>query len=160
PLKYVVHACLLCQIPLNSVPRILPAAILISAFPCEAEFQSSGIPTRIQRLMQVSFGCNNWCKLIIPMRSATMQADIPDDRRAYAEFMERVRALYPELTPQFQAGAKYLLDHPDEIAVSSMRSVARSAQVQSSTLVRLAQRLGFAGWPEMKAIFVERVRSV
>jgi DNA-binding MurR/RpiR family transcriptional regulator len=91
---------------------------------------------------------------------ATMQMATPDSRPVYAEFMERIKALYPELTPQFQAGAKYLLDHPDEIAVSSMRTIARNANVQSSTLVRLAQYLGFQGWPELKAIFVERVRSV
>jgi len=89
-----------------------------------------------------------------------MQVETPGGRRAFAEFMDRLKALYPELTPQFQAGAKYLLDHPDEIAVSSMRTIARNANVQSSTLVRLAQYLGFQGWPELKAIFVERVRSV
>jgi DNA-binding MurR/RpiR family transcriptional regulator len=77
----------------------------------------------------------------------------------YPEFMDRLKSDFPALTPQFQAGARYLVDHPDEIAVSSMRTVARNAGVQSSTLVRLAQRFGFAGWPELRAIFVDRLRS-
>ncbi|CDG82503.1 MurR/RpiR family transcriptional regulator [Janthinobacterium agaricidamnosum] len=77
----------------------------------------------------------------------------------YASFMQQAKAGFAELSPQFQAGARYLIDHPDEIAVSSMRSVARSAGVQSSTLVRLAQHFGFAGWPALKEVFVGRVRS-
>jgi DNA-binding MurR/RpiR family transcriptional regulator len=89
-----------------------------------------------------------------------MQADKAARQRNYAELMEQIKLGYPDLTPQFQAGAKYLLDHPDDIAVSSMRAIARSANVQSSTLVRLAQHLGFQGWPELREIFVDRVRSV
>jgi DNA-binding MurR/RpiR family transcriptional regulator len=89
-----------------------------------------------------------------------MQADKATRQRNYAELMEEIKLGYPDLTPQFQAGAKYLLDHPDDIAVSSMRAIARSANVQSSTLVRLAQHLGFQGWPELREIFVDRVRSV
>lgn len=89
-----------------------------------------------------------------------MQADRTTKQRDYAELMERIKLGYSNLTPQFQAGAKYLLDHPDDIAVSSMRAIARRANVQSSTLVRLAQHLGFQGWPELREIFVDRVRSV
>lgn len=78
---------------------------------------------------------------------------------SFSQLMEQIKHLYPELSPQFQAGAKYLMDHPDEVAVSSMRSIAGNAEVQSSTLVRLAQHLGFQGWPDLKHLFVERVRS-
>jgi DNA-binding MurR/RpiR family transcriptional regulator len=89
-----------------------------------------------------------------------MQSKQPQSPETYAELMDRIKAAYPDLTPQFQAGAKYLLDHPDEIIISSMRTIARNADVQSSTLVRLAQHFGFRGWPELKAVFVERVRSI
>jgi DNA-binding MurR/RpiR family transcriptional regulator len=40
-----------------------------------------------------------------------------------------------------------------------MRSVAAKARVQSATLVRLAQHLGFSGWPELKALFVDWLRT-
>src|SRR6476660_5645978 len=89
-----------------------------------------------------------------------MQADKVIKQRDHAELIERIKLAYAEVTPQFQAGAKYLLDHPNDIAVCSMRAVARRAGVQSSTLVRLAQHLGFQGWPELREIFVDRVRSV
>lgn len=81
------------------------------------------------------------------------------EQQRHAHFIEQAKILFPTLSPQFQAGARYLIDHPDEIAVSSMRAVARAAGVQSSTLVRLAQHFGFAGWPALKQLFVERLRS-
>jgi DNA-binding MurR/RpiR family transcriptional regulator len=89
-----------------------------------------------------------------------MQAKQPESLETYAGLIDRIKAEYSDLTPQFQAGAKYLLDHPDEVIISSMRTIARNADVQSSTLVRLAQHFGFRGWPELKAVFAERVRSV
>ena len=77
----------------------------------------------------------------------------------HAALIADIHACYAQLSPQFQAGARYLVDHPDDVAVSSMRSIATRAKVQSSALVRLAQQLGFAGWPELKSIFVERLRG-
>lgn len=89
-----------------------------------------------------------------------MKAKQPETLGTYAALIDRIKVAFPDLTPQFQAGAKYLLDHPDEVVISSMRTIARSANVQSSTLVRLAQYFGFRGWPDLKAVFVERVRTV
>ncbi|WP_179400991.1 MurR/RpiR family transcriptional regulator [Burkholderia guangdongensis] len=70
-----------------------------------------------------------------------------------------IRTRFSELSPQFQAGAAFLLDHPDEVAVSSMRKVAERAQVQPASLVRLSQQLGFPGWNELRDLFVQRVRT-
>lgn len=70
-----------------------------------------------------------------------------------------IRARFAELSPQFQAGAAFLLDHPDEVAVLSMRKVAGRAQVQPASLVRLSQLLGFPGWNELRDLFVARVRT-
>jgi DNA-binding MurR/RpiR family transcriptional regulator len=70
-----------------------------------------------------------------------------------------IRECFSELSPQFQRGAAFLLDHPDEVAVSSMRKVAERAQVQPASLVRLSQQLGFTGWNELRDLFVARVRT-
>ena len=86
-----------------------------------------------------------------------MQASTHHDR--HAALIAEIQARYAQFSPQFQAGARYLVDHPDDVAVSSMRSIATRARVQSAALVRLAQQLGFAGWPELKSIFVERLRT-
>ena len=73
-----------------------------------------------------------------------------------------VRERFADLSPEFQRAARFLADHPDEIAVSSMRSLAARAGIQPPTLVRFAQSLGFPGWPAMREIFVAsfRTRSV
>lgn len=69
-----------------------------------------------------------------------------------------IRARFAELSPQFQAGAAFLLDRPDEVAVLSMRKVAERAQIQPASLVRLSQVLGFPGWNELRDLCVARVR--
>jgi DNA-binding MurR/RpiR family transcriptional regulator len=75
----------------------------------------------------------------------------------FDELASLIRAQFSELSPQFQVGAAFLLDHPDEVAVSSMRKVAQRAGVQPASLVRLAQVLGFPGWSALRDLFVARV---
>ncbi|KPJ35931.1 DNA-binding protein [Burkholderia multivorans] len=77
----------------------------------------------------------------------------------FDELASRIRAQFSELSPQFQAGAAFLLDHPEEVAMSSMRKVAQRAQVQPASLVRLAQQFGFPGWNELRDLCVARVRT-
>ncbi|HEY1610718.1 MAG TPA: MurR/RpiR family transcriptional regulator [Paraburkholderia sp.] len=77
----------------------------------------------------------------------------------FDQLVTLIRARFADLSPQFQTGAAFLLDHPDEVAVSSMRKVAELAQVQPAALVRLAQQLGFPGWNELRELFVTRVRT-
>ncbi|AIV66401.1 MurR/RpiR family transcriptional regulator [Burkholderia pseudomallei] len=77
----------------------------------------------------------------------------------FDELASLIRAQFSELSPQFQVGAAFLLDHPDEVAVSSMRKVAQRANVQPASLVRFAQQFGFPGWNELRDLFVARVRT-
>ncbi|WP_211462792.1 MurR/RpiR family transcriptional regulator [Collimonas silvisoli] len=75
----------------------------------------------------------------------------------FSDLEALIRNCYPDMRPQFQAGAAFLLDNPGEVAVSTMRAIAAKAGVQPSTFVRLAQYLGFAGWADLRALFVERL---
>lgn len=77
----------------------------------------------------------------------------------FNELVTIIRDRFPDLSPQFQAGAAFLLDNPDEVAVLSMRKVAERAKVQPAAMVRLSQLLGFPGWNELREIFVSRVRT-
>jgi len=70
---------------------------------------------------------------------------------------ELQRAL-SSLSPRIRVAARYLLDHPAEIALSSMRQLAQSAKVPPNTLVRLAQALGFGGFEEFRHPFREAMR--
>ena len=75
------------------------------------------------------------------------------------ELTERLQADFAEMPPQFQIGARYLLNNPSEVPVSSMRKIAQQAGVQPATLVRLAQSLGYSGWTGLKDIFVRSLHA-
>jgi len=72
---------------------------------------------------------------------------------AKEDILERFAAL----TPKLQAVARYIVDHPNEVVVRSMRSLAEASGEQPASFVRLAQQLGYAGWPELKAAFAEEM---
>lgn len=61
----------------------------------------------------------------------------------FDELAALIRARFPEFSRQFQTGAAYQLNFPDEVAVSSMRKVAEGAKVQPAALVRLSQAWAF-----------------
>ena len=68
-----------------------------------------------------------------------------------------IRRRFPDFSPALQGAARFLLDHPNEVVVMSMRALAERAGLPAATLVRLAQQLGFAGWPPLKAAFVHEL---
>jgi len=79
--------------------------------------------------------------------------------RSYEVLADTARQGFAAMSPQFQASVQFVLNHPDEVAVSSMRTIAGRSGVQPATLVRLAQSLGFAGWLEFRQLFVDRLRA-
>lgn len=74
-----------------------------------------------------------------------------------ATILDAMAAAYDDLTPQLQVAARYVLDHPAEVAVSSMRQIAEDADVRPNTLVRLARALGFDGYDALRRHFQEDV---
>jgi DNA-binding MurR/RpiR family transcriptional regulator len=60
---------------------------------------------------------------------------------------------FDALTPTMQVAARFIVDHPNEVVIASMRTLADKAGAQPATLVRLAQQLGYSGWPELKSAF-------
>jgi DNA-binding MurR/RpiR family transcriptional regulator len=54
---------------------------------------------------------------------------------------------------------KMMLDAPNEAAVASISEIAEKHNTSSSTVTRLAQRLGFDGFPEFQAIFRQPLRE-
>ncbi len=72
---------------------------------------------------------------------------------------DTLTALFDDLPQQLQAGARWVLDHPADVALLSMRDQARRAGVPPVTLTRLAKRLGFAGFDELKALYAQSMRG-
>lgn len=71
---------------------------------------------------------------------------------------EQIIAQYDAMSPQLQQAARYVLEHPEEVALISMREVARLAGVQPATMTRLAKSLGLPGYDELRAQHAEALR--
>lgn len=71
----------------------------------------------------------------------------------------RLLSAFDGLPRQLQAAARWLLDHRDDVAFLSMREIARRADVTPATMTRLAQRLGFDGFAELRGLFADAVRE-
>ena len=55
--------------------------------------------------------------------------------------------------------AAYAISNPDDIAFGTAASIAAKAEVQPSTLVRLAHHLGYEGFSDLQRIFRERLKA-
>src|SRR5690606_25136772 len=66
---------------------------------------------------------------------------------------------FETMPPQLQAAARYVLDHPKDVALMSMREQAHHAGVSHSTMMRLARWLGLDGYEDMRALYAEALRN-
>lgn len=80
----------------------------------------------------------------------------PRDVAALRELIEARAASLPKRLAQVAA---FTIRNPDEIAFGTLAQIANKAAVQTSTLVRFAQALGYAGFSEMQAVFRTHARS-
>ncbi|HET9626520.1 MAG TPA: MurR/RpiR family transcriptional regulator, partial [Kofleriaceae bacterium] len=76
-----------------------------------------------------------------------------------ADLAALVRARSASLPPQQRAVADLLVERLDESPFFSVPTLAERAGVSEATVVRVAQRLGFSGFPELKAALLELVRA-
>ncbi|MCP4877766.1 MAG: MurR/RpiR family transcriptional regulator [Gammaproteobacteria bacterium] len=75
------------------------------------------------------------------------------------EVIARLLAEFDNLPGQLQLSARYIIDHPHEVGLQSMRTLASNADVQPNSFVRLARQLGFAGYDAMRERFRDFVRG-
>lgn len=78
---------------------------------------------------------------------------------SFEDVQARILAEMPALSVELRKAARFLVDHPDEVPLSSMRVLAGRSGVTPTTFVRLARRLGFAGWEELRRPFADRLRG-
>ncbi len=84
------------------------------------------------------------------------------DRRlpqSQEEVAELLLAEFDQLPAQLQLCARYLIDHPHEVGLQSMRTLAASAEVHPNSFVRLARHLGFDGYDALRERFRDFVRA-
>lgn len=68
-------------------------------------------------------------------------------------------AMKDDLPKRLAQVAAYSLGNPDEVAFGTAASIAAAADVQPSTLVRLARHLGYEGFSDLQSIFRSRLKE-
>ena len=77
----------------------------------------------------------------------------------YEELKAGITNAYPALTRQLQQIARFVLDHPDDMALNTVAVLSRDAAVQPSSMIRFANALGFGGFSEMQLLFRNHLLS-
>ncbi|MFC3061819.1 MurR/RpiR family transcriptional regulator [Paenirhodobacter populi] len=67
-----------------------------------------------------------------------------------AQLWQRLETRYDDFPPKLREAATYVRENPSDIALHSLRRIAREAAVSPGTLLRFVQSLGFPGWEEFQ----------
>ena len=73
--------------------------------------------------------------------------------------LDRLSTEWDSLTPEAQKAARYVLENPLDVGVSTVRELAEAAQVTPNTVVRMARQVGFDGYDDFRAPFREAIRG-
>lgn len=82
--------------------------------------------------------------------------DRPDPAPATAaELRDAILAQYDAFSKQLQHVARYVLDHPDDMALQTLTVIAGRSGTQPSAIVRFAKSLGYTGAGPMQRLLRE-----
>ena len=76
-----------------------------------------------------------------------------------SEVLDRLSDEWDALTPEAQKAARYVLENPADVGVSTVREIAEAANVKPNTFVRMARQVGFDGYEDFRAPFREAIRQ-
>lgn len=77
----------------------------------------------------------------------------------YPETVQILVRSYAQLTPELQKAARFMVEHPEEVGLNSMRKLAADAGVRPATITRLTKVLGFDKYEHLREPFRQRLRS-
>ena len=75
------------------------------------------------------------------------------------DIARRIEAEQPTFSEPMKRVGTFVLDHPEDVALLSMREQARRLAVPPATMTRFAQRLGYSGYDEFRRLFAAHMRS-
>ena len=84
---------------------------------------------------------------------------IMNDTNVSLRVLERLAEEWDALTPEAQKAARYVLENPNDVGVSTVREIAEAANVKPNTFVRMARQVGFEGYEDFRAPFREAIRK-
>src|SRR5262245_61768191 len=64
---------------------------------------------------------------------------------------------YDDLSPRLKQVAKYVLDHPYDVALQTLAVIANRCKVQPSTIVRFAKTFGYEGASDIQKLFRDEI---
>ncbi|MEM6577060.1 MAG: MurR/RpiR family transcriptional regulator [Pseudomonadota bacterium] len=82
-----------------------------------------------------------------------------NDTNVLAPMLNRLSDEWDQLTPAAQKAARYVLENPQEVGVSTVRGLAEAAEVTPNTFVRMAQQVGFDGFADFQEPFRAAIRE-
>jgi len=74
-------------------------------------------------------------------------------------YRERIREAYPNLSRSYRRVADFILAHYDSVAFMTAAQLADAVDVDTTTVVRFAQRLAYAGYPDLLLAIRQTVRA-
>ena len=75
----------------------------------------------------------------------------------YEHLARAIAEAYPALPNRLQGIARFALDNPDQMALSTVAEIARAAGVPPSAVIRFANALGFDGFLALQRVYRERL---
>lgn len=81
-----------------------------------------------------------------------------NDTNVQNTVLERLADEWEALTPEAQKAARYVLENPADVGVSTVREIAEAARVKPNTFVRMARQVGFDGYDDFREPFREAIR--
>ncbi|MEM8732253.1 MAG: MurR/RpiR family transcriptional regulator [Pseudomonadota bacterium] len=72
--------------------------------------------------------------------------------------LERLADELSALTPEARKAATYVLENPHDVGVSTVREIAKAADVKPNTFVRMARQVGFDGYDDFRDPFRAAIR--
>jgi DNA-binding MurR/RpiR family transcriptional regulator len=76
-----------------------------------------------------------------------------------SQVLHRLAEEWDALTPEAQKAARYVLENPQDVGVSTVREIAEAARVKPNTFVRMARQVGFDGYEDFRAPFRAAIRQ-
>lgn len=76
-----------------------------------------------------------------------------------SELMDELGQRYDNLSPQLRLAARYVMDNPQDVSISSVRALSDAASVKPNSFVRLARELGYDGYDDFRELFRKTVRN-
>lgn len=75
----------------------------------------------------------------------------------YESLARAITEAYPALPNRLQGIARFALDNPDQMALSTVAEIAAAAGVPPSAVIRFANAIGFAGFLALQRVYRERL---